>query len=74
MIPMTDESWRRRFAIKDESGKRYGEWQVLRRVENVSGNATWRCQCICCGELRNIAGIKLRAKPPQCACQRKAKP
>jgi hypothetical protein len=62
--------WRERFAVKDERGNTYSGWRVLSRAPNAGGNAMWRCQCVCCGEHRSIAGIKLRSKPPACACQK----
>ena len=65
--------WRERFGFKDETGKSYGSWRVLARAPNADGNAMWRVQCICCGEHRTLAGFKLRAAPPACACQRKSK-
>ena len=49
--------------VKDESGKRYGPYVVVRRAETnypISGTARWICQCVHCGAKKTYIGNLLR--------------
>ncbi len=65
-------NWRERFAVKDETGQRYGDWLVIRRLANAGGNAVWLCRCTACGRASSIQGIRLRnprSRHPDCVCK-----
>lgn len=49
-----------RWPLIDETGKRYGDWEVMAR--SIGGNgARWRCQCVKCGARKIFYGFALRA-------------
>lgn len=49
-----------RWPLKDESGQRYGCWEVVARAVSCNG-ARWQCRCIECGKVRTFYGYALRA-------------
>ena len=57
----------------DETGKVYGKWKVIERVNNPKKNgALFRCRCEC-GHEQEILGKRLRAGETKqgAACQAK---
>ena len=49
----------------DLTGKTFGRWKVL----EYSGNKKWKCQCLDCGTVRDVAGSDLRnGKSTGCGC------
>lgn len=63
--------------LKDLTGKRFGEWTVIKRIENYttpSGNTftQWLCQCNCGSEPRGVlANTLLSGKSTSCGCVQK---
>lgn len=62
--------------IKDERGKQYGPWLVMKRVfPNYPPNhtAVWQCKCVKCGYIRTHTGNHLRfghyGKCEKCGCK-----
>lgn len=56
--------------VKDETGKRYGRWTVIKRVQNhpTRQDAQWLCKCDC-GNEKIVRGVILRAgKSQSCGC------
>lgn len=49
-----------RWPLKDETGNRYGSWEVLGQAQSWNG-ARWRCRCTECGAERILYGYALRA-------------
>ena len=58
-------------ALKDLTGKRFGAWTVLQRIENAKGGRTiWRCLCDC-GTKRAVHAEHLHlGKSRSCGCVR----
>jgi hypothetical protein len=56
---------------KDLTGEKFGEWVVLKRVENDGGrNSRWLCRCSC-GNERVVYGTTLiKNKTKSCGCLR----
>ena len=61
---------RPKFERIDMTGRRCGDWTVLRYEESRKGAAYWRCSCVCghqaviCGKtLRSSSGACLHARP-----------
>ena len=55
-------------AIKDESGKVYGRWTVLKMVRNKRGKVAWLCRCNC-GKEGVVIGAYLRnGSSKSCGC------
>ena len=46
--------------LKDESGKRYGSWTVIKRAENRGSCACWVVRCDC-GVVASVIGTTLRS-------------
>lgn len=46
--------------IKDEVGKRFGEWLVLEKVETGKSHSWFKCRCSC-GNIRVVRGSLLRS-------------
>lgn len=62
--------------VIDITGKQFGRWKVLRRVENNSrGDACWECQCQCDDHtIAVVLGKNLRSGHSQsCGCLKKEK-
>lgn len=55
----------------DLTGKRYGEWTVLKKSsKNYGGGRKWVCRCNC-GKIREIAGDSLKkGRTLSCGCNR----
>lgn len=54
----------------DETGNRYGRWQVLGRAESTDGAALWICRCDC-GRESVVRGWMLRkGTSKSCGCLR----
>ena len=60
--------------LKDETGKKYGDWIVLRRAPvEKHKSAKWICKCKC-GNERIVRGSDLRlGKSKNCGCVNKAR-
>ena len=54
----------------DISGKRFGKWTVLERVENKGKSAAWKCRCDCGKEAVVIAQKLVSGKSLSCGCSR----
>ena len=55
--------------VKDETGKIYGDWKVIRRDKNRIGEAYWLCECLKCGTISSVLGTNLRTgKSQSCGC------
>ena len=63
-------------SIKNEIGKTFGRWTVLRDIgkRSIHGMAYWECRCEC-GNIRHVRGDSLRrGTSTQCIeCARKKK-
>ena len=46
--------------IKDETGKTYGYWKVIKFYDIKDHNARWLCECINCGQQYPVFGFALR--------------
>ena len=60
-------------AFIDLTGRRFGAWVVVKRVENVgnSPQAAWLCQCDCGSDPRIVVSQPLRTgKSVSCGCQK----
>ena len=57
--------------VIDMSGRRYGKWTVMQRVENSkNGQAMWLCKCDC-GTEKVVCGSNLRSGASRsCGCER----
>lgn len=56
--------------LDDITGKRFGKWLVVEKVEGTQGvcNSIWKCKCDC-GTEKSIKGINLiRGKSKSCGC------
>ena len=52
----------------DLTGKRFGKWTVLERVENKNGKTFWKCRCDC-GTEREVYSVALTSgKSESCGC------
>jgi hypothetical protein len=53
----------------DLTGMTFGNWKVIKRVENYAkGMTVWRCRCSC-GTLRDVLRISLKSgKSKSCGC------
>lgn len=55
--------------VKDETGKIYGDWKVIRRDKNRIGEAYWLCECLKCGTISSVLGTNLKTgKSQSCGC------
>lgn len=55
--------------VKDETGHIYGNWQVLERDYDRTGEAYWLCKCLNCGTISSVLGTNLRTgKSQSCGC------
>jgi hypothetical protein len=59
--------------IIDETGKKYGNLTVIKRVENgFHGHATWLCQCDCGGQVKVMGTDLRRSHIVSCGCNQKS--
>lgn len=55
--------------VKDETGKIYNNWQVIRRDMQRPKEAYWLCKCLNCGAISSVLGTNLRTgKSQSCGC------
>lgn len=55
--------------VKDETGKIYNNWQVIRRDMQRPKEAYWICKCLNCGAISSVLGTNLRTgKSQSCGC------
>ena len=46
--------------IKNETGKKYGYWEVLKFCDTHNKNARWYYRCTNCGDIHIVYGSALR--------------
>jgi hypothetical protein len=47
--------------IKNEAGKTYSYWKVIRFYDIKNSNARWLCKCTNCGDKYPVYGFALRS-------------
>lgn len=59
--------------LDDLSGRQYGKFDVICRVENIAGKTHWMCQCKC-GKIKSVRGTHLKTgRVVSCGCNRDEK-
>lgn len=55
---------------KDHTGKRFGRWTVIERVQNAGSRTAWLCKCDCGTESRVATCHLVSGKSLSCGCYR----
>lgn len=58
-------------ALKDLTGKTFGNWYVIERAPNRKKAVMWLCKCGLCGSVKEVAGTSLKSGVSKnCTCIR----